>query len=392
MAPARRAGAAGRGGPNLGATPKTACDYVMRPVLFRGAPGLLGAAARRTAGGGLYTRRIAPLAVQHGMPAMPPCTNACDEERRRAALIMPRYPDSISSGSTLRVIDYVGTVAFSLTGGVTAMAAGMDILGVSLVGTITAIGGGTLRDSIFLGRRPFWTTETEYVALCIATAVFIFGLLDGEVFTQKDVESSDLVRWGDAIGVAAFTIGAPTHPRPPSPTTPPSTCHVPACAAIEPRARASVGANNAIALGLPASVCVLCGMGTATFGGVVRDVLCQAPPPLPSRRRRPRRFRLSQPIVWQRRPRIFYSHDEIYATCAFIGASLYTLSLPRLPSVLALGGSVGVTLLARWLAWSFDLKLPALRLPAAPPSSDKPSRPWDYGMGVPPLSAPKRAD
>ena len=153
-----------------------------------------------------------------------------------------------------------------------------------------------------------------------------------------------------------------------------------------------VGANNAIALGLPASVCVLCGMGTATFGGVVRDVLCQVRPPI-SRTGGARMWaRLTGAIARQRPPRIFYSHDEIYATCAFIGASLYTLSLPRLPPKLALAGSVGVTLLARCLAWSFDLKLPALRFPAAEPMPDQPSRPWDYGMGLPPLSAPKRAN
>ena len=55
--------------------------------------------------------------------------------------------------------------------------------------------------------------------------------------TTDEVDDSAMVRWSDAIGLSAFAV---------------------------------IGANNALALALPASICVLCGVATATFGGVIR--------------------------------------------------------------------------------------------------------------------------
>jgi len=60
---------------------------------------------------------------------------------------LPRYPD-LTTGGFVRFADYVGTGVFAKTGSLTAMAAGMDMLGTVIVGTITAVGGGA-RDIIF---------------------------------------------------------------------------------------------------------------------------------------------------------------------------------------------------------------------------------------------------
>ena len=54
---------------------------------------------------------------------------------------LPRYPD-LTTGGFVRFADYVGTGVFAKTGSLTAMAAGMDMLGTVIVGTITAVGGG----------------------------------------------------------------------------------------------------------------------------------------------------------------------------------------------------------------------------------------------------------
>jgi uncharacterized membrane protein YeiH len=214
---------------------------------------------------------------------------------------LTRYPElSISAGNLLRTLDYVGTAAFGFTGGLTAASVGMDVLGVAMVGTITAVGGGTIRDGVFLSKPPFWTEETEYLGIASAFALLAFGLVvvGDDVITQHDV-----VEWGDALGLGAFAV---------------------------------IGANNALALAMPTSICILAGMATATFGGVVRDVVCQRP------------------------PRILHSRAEIYATCAVLGASVYiggvAAGIPALGAVTGVSAAVG----ARWAAREYQLRLPTI--------------------------------
>ena len=89
----------------------------------------------------------------------------------------------------MRVLDYVGTVSFGLSGGATAATAGMDVMGIAMVGTITAIGGGTVRDALFLGRRPFWTSETEYIGMAAGAAVLGFLALKARTVSAHAVQS-----------------------------------------------------------------------------------------------------------------------------------------------------------------------------------------------------------
>lgn len=219
-------------------------------------------------------------------------------------MTLPRYPTDSSPGSVMRVLDYVGTISFGLSGGATAAAAGMDMTGIAMVGTITAIGGGTVRDALFLGRRPFWTSETEYIGMAAGAALLGFVALKARTLTSPDeVDDSAMVRWSDAIGLSAFAV---------------------------------IGANNALALALPASICVLCGVATATFGGVIRDVLCG------------------------RQPRILYSKCDAYAPCAAVGAMTYTATVgAALPLHTAVAMGFSSALFARWASWTFDLKLPS---------------------------------
>ena len=235
-----------------------------------------------------------------------------DALRRPATtfMSMPRYWDPVdpSIGSVMRLLDYVGTVSFGLSGGAAAAACGMDVIGVAMVGTITAVGGGTVRDALFLGRRPFWTSETEYIAMAAGAAILGFVGFYSKALTIDEVDRSPLVRWTDALGLGAFAV---------------------------------IGANNALALALPTSICVLCGVSTATFGGVIRDVLCDRP------------------------PRILYAKREQYAGCAAVGAITYVASVSAalpLHASLALGFSSAVC--ARWASWTYDFKLPAFDPPS----------------------------
>lgn len=182
---------------------------------------------------------------------------------------MARWPGLTSTGGLLRTLDWVGTVSFAHSGAVLAAASGMDLLGTAAVGTITAVGGGTIRDAVFLSRSPFWTSETEYLALCAAAALATFALWPVVSERVPDADDHPALFVGDTLGVAAF---------------------------------ATIGVQNGVRLRCAPAVSILCGMATATFGGAVRDILVK------------------------RDVRIFHSHAEIYATTAAAGSTAYLLA------------------------------------------------------------------
>lgn len=174
----------------------------------------------------------------------------------------------------------------------------MDLLGCVLVGTITAIGGGTVRD-LLIGQTPFWSSgESEYIwiSLVTATATFFFWKTSG-------LEEDNVVLvWGDTLGVGAFAV---------------------------------IGTMNGIKKKLPALLCMGCGMMTATFGGMIRDVLAQ------------------------RKPRILHSYAELYATTALMGSAAYlTARALAMPLPVRIVSGVATSMVARWAAWTYDLKLP----------------------------------
>ncbi len=50
----------------------------------------------------------------------------------------------------------------------------MDMLGTVVVGTITAVGGGTIRDALVMNRVPFWIEEWEYLVISAVAAAAAF--------------------------------------------------------------------------------------------------------------------------------------------------------------------------------------------------------------------------
>ena len=181
---------------------------------------------------------------------------------------MPRYPNLTVPG-LLRASDYFGTAVFALTGTLAAAARGMDILGCTIVGTITAVGGGTVRDILLGGgRRAFWMEEIEYLFICVGVSAATFLAWPRLEAAFGVRETDEWVDWADALGVGAFCV---------------------------------IGAQNGIRAGVPCAAAVACGMFTATFGGVVRDVLCARP------------------------VRVLHSYADVYATTALAGATTYVL-------------------------------------------------------------------
>jgi uncharacterized membrane protein YeiH len=202
---------------------------------------------------------------------------------------LPPYPGITTSTGFLRSVDYMGTIVFSMSGTLTAAASQCDLLGCVVVGTITAVGGGTLRDVIVLNKQPFWTTEWEYLWLAAGAALATFFLWEHvpeeseeRPFGLKSASGGEgeIMFWGDAFGIGGFSV---------------------------------IGVMNGLRAGCPMIVCAMCGMMTATFGGVVRDTV------------------LNRPV------RILHPYSDTYAPIAVSSAVLYLGLKALMPPAAALG-------------------------------------------------------
>ncbi|MGU9979935.1 trimeric intracellular cation channel family protein [Phreatobacter sp. HK31-P] len=133
-------------------------------------------------------------------------------------------------------LEWAGVAVFALTGALVAARKQMDPFGFALLGTVTGIGGGTLRD-VLLGARPVpWILDPTVVIICAVVALAAF-------FTAHHFEREGRARtilWADAMGLALFTV---------------------------------TGTAKALEAGAPAISAVLLGVVTATFGGIIRDIL-----------------------------------------------------------------------------------------------------------------------
>jgi uncharacterized membrane protein YeiH len=131
------------------------------------------------------------------------------------------------------MLDWLGIVVFTVSGALVASRKEMDIVGFVLLGTATGIGGGTLRD-VLLGLPVFWVHEPAYLLTCI--------LVSGLAFFTAHIPHSryKALLWLDAVGLALFAV---------------------------------TGAEKAADAGANGIVAVAMGIVTATFGGIIRDLL-----------------------------------------------------------------------------------------------------------------------
>ncbi|SUZ33157.1 hypothetical protein ROE7235_02925 [Roseibaca ekhonensis] len=139
----------------------------------------------------------------------------------------------------LQVLDLAAVFVFGLTGALAASRAQLDIVGFVFLACLTAVGGGTLRD-VVLGRDTvFWVAEPLMIVSATAAAVLVF-------FTAHRVESRlRTLEWLDAVALAVA---------------------VPA------------GAGLALSMDAPWIIVAIMGVATGTFGGLMRDVVCNEVP------------------------------------------------------------------------------------------------------------------
>lgn len=137
------------------------------------------------------------------------------------------------------IIEILGTIAFAISGSLTAMSKKLDPFGVFVIAFVTAVGGGTLRD-IMIGRTPVaWMLQLDYVYL------IIFGFFLALIFRKKLDRLRLSLMLFDTIGLGVFTL---------------------------------IGLQKGVETGLHPVICIALGTMTACFGGVIRDILCNEIP------------------------------------------------------------------------------------------------------------------
>ena len=203
----------------------------------------------------------------------------------------------------IQLLDYAGVAVFAATGALAASRKELDIIGFIFLAGITGMGGGTLRDLV-LDAPVFWIWNPTYIIVCAAVAIIVY-------FAAPLVEYRyRLLLWLDAVGLAAYSV---------------------------------LGAAKGLAATGSATVALVTGMLTATFGGVLRDVLT------------------GEPSVLLR--------PEVYVTAALVGAGVFTVAdISGLDRTLAALIAIAAAFLVRGGALKFGWTFPRYKSrPGRPP-------------------------
>jgi uncharacterized membrane protein YeiH len=159
--------------------------------------------------------------------------------------------------SVIIVLDYIGVLVFSMSGLLAASDKKLDLFGGFIIAFVTALGGGTLRD-LLLNVDVGWIQHINYIYIVILGAVVAL------IFKKTLKKIRKTIFLFDTIGISIFTI---------------------------------LGVQKALELDTPLLVAVMFGVITATFGGVIRDILCN-----------------EIPLIFRK---------EIYATACVLGGVCY---------------------------------------------------------------------
>lgn len=194
------------------------------------------------------------------------------------------------------ILDLLGTSAFAISGALFAMNKKMDPLGVFIIAFVTAVGGGTIRD-VITGRFPVvWMGDLNYVYIISISVVLAI------IFRKRISYLSKSLFLFDTIGLGIFTI---------------------------------IGTKIGIENEFHPIICVFLGTISASFGGVIRDILAN-----------------EIPLIF---------HKEIYATSCIIGSVTF-LILNQLPLDQNFNYIVTTLMViaVRLIAVKFKLQLPTI--------------------------------
>ena len=206
--------------------------------------------------------------------------------------------------TVLFIMELIGTAAFSCSGAMLAIRKKLDLLGIIVLGVITAVGGGMLRDVLIGIHPPTLFVKPIYVTVAVISAILMFLAMKSRRLTRLllEVEYYDWVmNLLDAIGLGAFTV---------------------------------VGVNTAISTGYEEYLflTVFLGVITGVGGGLLRDMMaCEI-------------------------PAILKKH--VYACASIAGALCYVIIIAWIPTDASLIFSAALVILIRLLARHYKWNLP----------------------------------
>lgn len=210
-------------------------------------------------------------------------------------------PPVINFSTLQATVEVAATLAFALSGLLAGARKQLDAVGLCVVAGLSAFGGGTLRD-VLLDRRPFfWVEHADWLWVLMGLCFAAMGLMHRRhlALTERAIQ------WPDALGLGLFTAN---------------------------------GTLVALDAGMPAIVAVLMGVITATFGGVLRDIVCNEI------------------------PAAFHDHRP-YALCSFAGGWVLVAAVQlQAPQWLAISAAAATAVLLRGLALWTGWTLPIWRI------------------------------
>jgi len=206
----------------------------------------------------------------------------------------------------ISLLEIIGLLAFAITGSLEAIKAKTDLLGVVILGVVTSVGGGIIRDLV-LGITPpnaFKNPIAIYIATFVSLGVFLMLYYNKKVLGNASTQYfGGLLTATDAIGLAVFTI---------------------------------LGMNVAasISMNLRGVVFIFVGVITGVGGGVVRDVLLGKVP--------------------------YILEKNVYASASILGAIIYYLLIKYsiFNSATRMMLSIGIIFVTRMIAAKNNIQLP----------------------------------
>lgn len=186
------------------------------------------------------------------------------------------------------VLELIGTAAFAVSGVITALEKKLDFFGAIVLGLVTAVGGGIIRD-IILGYLPpsaFRVPLYSITAIAVSATVFTVAWAVGKRIKSHFDTWAQVINIFDSVGLAVFTVG---------------------------------GVNAAHSCGFTenAYLCVFVGVMTAVGGGVMRDIMAGNVPMI-LRKRVYALASLAGALIYQ----LMTEHTDISRiACVFIGIS-----------------------------------------------------------------------
>lgn len=208
--------------------------------------------------------------------------------------------DSNTVSTGLHYFDMVGIFAFAMAGALTGVRKRFDMFGVSVLGCVSAVGGGTIRDTLTGHTPPLFLRDETYLYIAIAGSLMAFA------FGMRLARFERAMSFFDTLGLALF---------------------------------AASGALMGVHMGFGPLGVAFVGMLSGVGGGIIRDLLAAQV------------------------PEIMYRNDQLYATAAALGALSVYFLYPHYTERETTFIAAGIVIALRWISRRGWIKLPIRRLP-----------------------------